>query len=71
MNLIFDSRPFMYNKIFFEKPIVEVFWHLFGNLQIAAMEENCRRFRNSSECLNIRRASNNWPIWTQKVPKEA
>ena len=41
------------------------------NRQIAVIEAKCRRFRNSSQCLKTRRASNNWPIWTQKVPKEA
>ena len=29
------------------------------NRQVAVIEAKCRRFRNSSECLNIRRASNN------------
>ena len=31
----------------------------------------CRWFRNSSACLKTHCAANNWPIWTQKVPKEA
>ena len=30
-----------------------------------------RRFRNSSECLKTHFDTNNWQIWTQKVPKEA
>ena len=47
-------------------------WIMFENEQIAAVfERNCRRFRNSFECLNTHCAENNWPILTQKVPKEA
>ena len=44
---------------------------MFENLQIAVIEAKSRRFRNSSECLKTRCASNNRLIWTQKVPKEA
>ena len=42
------------------------------NRQIAVIEAKCRRLQNSSEeFLNTYCASNNRPIWTQKVPKEA
>ena len=38
---------------------------------VDVFEGKSRRFRNSSECLKTHCAGNNWPIWTQKVPKEA
>ena len=44
---------------------------MFENRQLAVFEGKCRRFRNSSECLKAHCDSNNWPIWMQKVPKEA
>ena len=46
-------------------------WSMFENREIALIEGKCRRFRNSSECSNTYSAAKNWPIWTQKVPKEA
>ena len=39
-------------------------WFIFENREIALIEAKCRRFRNSSECLKIHRASKNWPIGT-------
>ena len=44
---------------------------MFENRQLAVFEGKCRRFRNSSECLNTSCAANDGTIWTQKVPKEA
>ena len=44
---------------------------MFENRQIAVIEVKFRRFQNSFECLKKHYAANNWPIWTQKVPKEA
>ena len=46
-------------------------WSMFENRQIAAIEEKCRRFRNSSDYQNTHCAANNWPILTQNVAKEA
>ena len=46
-------------------------WSMFENRQIALIEGKCRRFRNSSDCLKTHCVANNWPIWTQNVPKEA
>ena len=46
-------------------------WSMFENRQFSVVEGKCRRFRNSSECLKTHCAANNWPIWRQKVPKEA
>ena len=44
---------------------------MFENRQLAVFEGKCRRFRNSSECLKTHCGANDWPIWTQKVSKEA
>ena len=44
---------------------------MFENRQLAVFVGKCRRFRNSSECLKTHCGSNSWPIWTQKVSKEA
>ena len=44
---------------------------MFENRQLTVFEEKCHWFRNSSKCLKTHCAVNNWPIWTQKVPKEA
>ena len=46
---------------------------MFESRQIAVIliEGKCRRFPNSSECLNTHCFAKNRPIWTQKVPKEA
>ena len=41
------------------------------NRQLAVFKGKCRQFRNSSECFKTHCGANNWPIWTQKVPKEA
>ena len=41
------------------------------NRQIALIEGRCHWFRNSSDWLKTHCAANDWPIWTQKVPKEA
>ena len=41
------------------------------NRQLADFKGKCCRFRNSSECLKIHCGTNNWSIWTQKVPTEA
>ena len=51
-------------------PLFEAQWVFKECLKI---EGKCRRFRNSSECLKTHCGANNcnWPIWTQKVPKEA
>ena len=46
-------------------------WSMFENRQLTVFEGKCCRFRNSSECLKTHCGANNWPIWTQKVPKEA
>ena len=46
-------------------------WSMFENRQIAVFEGKCRRFRNFPECLKTHCGANDWPIWTQKVPKEA
>ena len=46
-------------------------WIMVENREIAVIEGKCRRFRNSSKCLKTHCAAHNWPIWTQKVPKEA
>ena len=39
--------------------------------QLTVFEGKCRWFRISSECLKTHCGANNWPIWTQQVPKEA
>ena len=44
---------------------------MFENRQLAVFEGKCCRFRNSSECLKTHCGANSWPIWTQKVSKEA
>ena len=46
-------------------------WNMFEYRQFTIIEGKCRWFRNSSECLKAHCSSNNWPIWTHKVPKEA
>ena len=46
-------------------------WSMFENRQLAVFEGKCRRFRNSSECLKTHCTSNNLPIGTKKVPKQA
>ena len=46
-------------------------WKKLINGQIAVFEGKFRQFRNSSGCLKTPFTSNNWPIWTQKVTKEA
>ena len=46
-------------------------WSMFENWQIAVIKGKCRRFRNSSKCLNTHCAANYWPISTQKLQKEA
>ena len=45
-------------------------WKMLENGKMAVFEGKCRRFRKSSECLESHYAWNNWPIWTQNVPKE-
>ena len=46
-------------------------WRMFKHWQIAGFEGNCRRFRNSSECLKTLCAANNRSIWTKNVPTVA
>ena len=43
---------------------------MFENGKIAVFEGKCRRFQILSKSLKIHSTSNNWPIWTQKVPIE-
>ena len=45
-------------------------WKMFESSQIVVFEGKCRRFRILKIKVSLC-ASNNWPIWTQKVQKEA
>ena len=92
---IFDSRPFMYNKMFLKKTPQKLVANIF-TLLLAPFASKMVNYSKHSETLNFRKnlklttfsfensdltvfkhfskshcASNNWPMWTKKVPKEA
>ena len=92
---IFDSRPFMYNKIFLKTLLQKLVAHI-SMLFLALFASKFVNQSRHSETLNFRKnskltsfsfensdftvfkhfskthcASQNWPVWTQKGPKEA
>ena len=76
---IFDSRPFLYRNKYIETEIDSS--HLYSSfgtfcVQIGSLFESQWDFEFSEESTSFsfektHCASKNWPIWTQKVPKQA
>ena len=74
----FDNQPFIYSKIFLIKHLC-FFWHLLrpdwsifgGTVSLWKMFENGKIAVFEGKWRQFHCASTNWPIWTQRVPKEA
>ena len=75
---IFDSPPFLYNKMFLKELLHKLLAHIFTLLLTPFASKLVNQSRHS-ESLNIQKnsklttrcATNDSPISTQKVPKEA